>query len=167
MTVFTAASHPGRAGGPGCDEPLTKLKVRVGEPGQRGEPEARSRRVGGPGDPCTRGRGEQHRTDAIGGGVEPHARCATAPTSAGCTPPRARTRHAADNANPKLLPCSRAWPRTAGRVRMRACTGIHTTTFTHTSSIAFNPHPTTPPHLRPPQNNTDSAAKRSDHARWP
>ena len=94
--VFTAASHPGRAGGPGCDEPLTKLKVRVGGPGQSGEPEARSRRVGGPGDPGTRGRGEQHPTDALGGGVEQRVRRAAQRQRlpGDGTPPRARTRRA-------------------------------------------------------------------------
>ena len=36
MTISTAASGPGRARGTSCDEPPTKLKVRVGGPGQSG-----------------------------------------------------------------------------------------------------------------------------------
>ena len=48
MTISTAASDPSRAGGLGCDEPPTKLKVRVGGTGQRGEPEPPSLWAGRP-----------------------------------------------------------------------------------------------------------------------
>ena len=64
MTIFTAASCPGRARGPSCDEPPTKLKVRVAGAASRG------RRVGEPGDPCTGGRRAQHPAGAVGGCVE-------------------------------------------------------------------------------------------------
>ena len=95
MTIFTAASDPGRAGGPGCDEPPTKLKVRVTVAGGwRPERRARAAKsVGlatpaqGAGRAAPNGRSRRRRRAAC-------PPCRAAPTSAGCTPPLARTRHA-------------------------------------------------------------------------
>ena len=89
MTISAASSDPGRAGGLGCDEPLTKLKVRVGGP------VGRSRRVGGVWQPRHQGQGRaapiEYRRRRRRAACPP---CRAAPTSAGFMPPRARSRHA-------------------------------------------------------------------------
>ena len=78
---------PPRAGGSGCDEPPTNLEVRVGPARAAG----RSRRVGGPDEPGARGRvalsGRRRRRRR----ATAYRPCRAAPTSAGSSPPRARS----------------------------------------------------------------------------
>ena len=92
MTISKAASGPARARGLSCDEPPTKLKVRVGGPGPA-RAASRGRRVGEQGDP---GPAPEADKAAPSGRRRRRRRavcppCRAAPTSAVCTPPRART----------------------------------------------------------------------------